>query len=366
MSRFGKVNYSFDSVFLDPQYSDTFIELCKRENIITKDIDGYKVNPERKPLTGKFNLLRALVLFDKVDFSSSIYDCEELIEKGIVSEHGICCSNENTDENYEKAAVPIMEAYKAGIIKYLRDEYKKSLKLRNFSDGEKIVYNEDDFNRIVLTRDYSCDLTEDFDAIVRNLDVLYAPANENTAMFIHNALYTDHISSLLGIRNNLAYALQSSEKNRSVYMGSFLNEGHGSKLYDPAENVYAFVKTKLPDEVKYLPMPQTFEDVLKMRKDPSIKAFRNVMKEFDYYINNDDITAAEKIKKDIIKANHYFESLDKVKSFSSSQIVRTACFGLSWIPIISNVVSIVSFVGPIVLDSLEAKYSWTHINESCR
>lgn len=123
------------------------------------------------------------------------------------------------------------------------------------------------------------------------------------------------------------------------------------------------MQTSLPCEVNILPMPTTLQDVWNMRKHPAISAFRKVMCEWNHYIQTEDINAAVKIKKDVIKANHYLENLGKYKKFSLSPYVRTGLFVAGFIPILSNIVNIYSYAEPYIFNYIEGKHSWTHIND---
>lgn len=363
-----KINYSFDNVFFDSQYSDVFIELCKKNKLIKQDILCQTVEFDGRPLIGEKKLLRSLVLFDKIDFASSIYDCSELVERELISTESICCSNLETDPACEEVAVSIMSAYKTDIIQYLKREYKNKLKMLqdNKTPSHEYwrtrVYNGKHMNRVFITSDFSADLDNDYYTLIENLDQLYSIGGGGEA-FLHHYFFMDQIGTLLGLRNNIAYALMSSNEKKSIYLSDFLTGKNEFIAPNPAENVYAFVKARLPDEINILPMPQTLQDVWKMRQNPAIVSFRKVMGEWDYYINHGDISAAEKIEKDIIKANQYLEKIEKYKKCMSSPYVRTGYFLGGFIPNISNVLNVISFVEPIITDGLLKKYSWTHIND---
>jgi len=363
-----KINYTFDSLFLDSKYSDLFIELCIRKGLLHHDLLGYETESSCQTLKGKEKLLRALVLFDKIDFESTIYDCSELIEKELISENSICCSNTNPGEKYEQAAVTIMSAYKTGVIDYLNNDFKNNLKIlqnpqktASYEFWQKIEYSSELVNKVVLTKNYSADLDRDYYEIIKNLDRLYS-FSSGEEVFLRR-LIIDQISTLLGVRNNIAYSFMASEKNNSLYFSDYLNIKANSAGSNPAEEVYSFVTTRLPRDVNVLPMPKTLEDVWRMRSHPSIVSFRKVMQEWNYYINNNDITAAEKVKKDIIKANKALEMLGAIKKCTNSPYTRTGYFIGGFIPGLSYLINVISFVEPMITNSLIKKYSWTHISE---
>lgn len=370
-----KINYSFDNVFLDYNYTQIFTELCKKNNLIQKTFQGYTEKYEGIPLIGEKKLLRTMVLYDKIDFASSVYDCSILIDKGFVAEKSICSSDIEPEIQQETEAVTIMSAYKKDIIRLLKKDFKENLKVlqdpqypetadlwKNIINTNDILYN------IYVSKNKKLNLKDDYNTILENLDTLSCSGSfEET--FLRNYII-DQINSLIGIRHNIAYSIMASKKFNSIYMCDFLN-GH-NKLHPvmPEENTYAFIKTRLPDEVNILPMPQTIDDVFRMRKHPSLKAFRKVLNEWNYYINNDDVKAAQKIKKDIVSANHELEKLGKVKKFINSPITRTGLFLFGFIidlglknSFLSGVLNTIDYVEPSITTGLTNKFSWTHIND---
>lgn len=361
-------NYTFDSLFLDSKYSDVFLELCKKSGIIHHDVLGHKTTISGHALNGSKKLLRALVLFEKIDFESSIYDYSELIDKGIISEDSMCCSNTNPQNEYELAAVSIMSAYKRGIIKYVREDFKSMLrtlqnprKTPSYKFWQEISYSRELVDSIFITNGFLASLDKDYYELISHLDLLYNSSRGQEG-FMHT-LIIDQISTLLGIRNNIAYSLMAAEKNNSLFFSDFLNRSAKQSITNPGENIYSFVKTRLPSEVNILPMPQTLDDVWRMRNHSSVVSFRKVMREWNRCINDNDITAANRIKKDIIKANKAMEKLGMVKRCIDSPYIRTGYFIGGFVPFISSLVNVVSFIVPVITDALIEKYSWTHIGD---
>lgn len=364
----GKINYLFDHAFLDLQYTQTFTELCKKNGIISKDIDGSAVTYDGMPLRGMKKLLQYLVLFENIDFSSSIYDCSQLVDRELISGKSICCSNRDPNMSYDKQAVQIMSAYKSDIVAQNIQIYKDNLRmLQSAYNPNRDLWRKSNYksiNKICVRENFYLDVKRDYYNIITNLDILFGSVVDNNwAKFFYELFNGDAVSNLIGIRNNLAYALQSIEEDNSVYLTNSLNHLQGKKIKENVDDVYAFVQTSLPDEVNILPMPTTLQDVWSMRNHPAISTFRNVLSEWNYYIQTEDISAAKKIKKDIIKANHHLEKLGKYKKFSSSPYIRTGLFIAGFIPALSNVVNVYSYAEPYIFDFFEKKYSWTHIND---
>lgn len=362
-----KINYALNKVFLDVQYEKILIELCLKNGIITKDIDGHEQTYEGVPLTGKMKLLQYLVLFEKIDFGLSMYDCLPLVEMELVSEENICCSNKDPDKSYETEAVSIMSAYRSDIIRQVKQKNKDRLIMLQKPEVPSSEYwrtrTPRSFTYLCTKNNETLDLNKDYLEIISCLDTLFTSQTPNNyEALLYNIFQTDCVSDLLGIRANLEYALQSAKETDSVFASSYLQNMQGNICKNPIDDVYLFVKTSLPNEVNILPMPKTLEDALNMRKHPAISSFRRVMSEWDYYINKEDYTAANKIKNDIIKANKYMEKLDKYKKCSSSPYVRTGYFIGGFITGLSAILNIFSFSEPYIIDAIEKKYSWTHLN----
>lgn len=364
----GKINYLFDSAFLDLHYTQTFTELCKKSGVISKDIDNSAVTYDGVPLRGMMKLLQYLVLFENIDFSSSIYDCSQLLDRGLISEKSICCSNSNPNVDCDNQAISIMSAYKSDIVKQNIQLYKDHLQMLQSSYNPNCDLwrgrSYKTINKICISENIYLDVKKDYYNIIQNLDILYSSiVKNNSSKFLYELFNGDAVSNLIGIRNNLAYALQSMEEKSSVYISNYLNHLQGKKIKKNVDDIYAFVQMSLPNEVNILPMPTTLQDVWNMRKHPAISTFRSIMSEWNYYIQTENINAAEKIKKDIIKANHNLEKLGKYKKFSSSPYVRTGLFVAGFIPVLSNIVNIYSYAEPYILNGIERRYSWTHIND---
>lgn len=231
----GKINKLFNSAFLDLQYTQTFIELCIKNGIITKNINNSALKYDGTPLRGIIRLLQYLVLFENIDFSSSIYDCSQLVERGLISENSICCSNSDPNIDYEKQAISIMSAYKSDIIKQNVELYKDCLQtLRSSYNPNRKLWKDSDYktiNKICICKDMYIDVKKDYYKIIQNLDLLYNSIVENNySKFFYELFNGDAVSNLIGIRNNLAYAFQSIEKDNSVYISRNLNHLQGKEV----------------------------------------------------------------------------------------------------------------------------------------
>lgn len=261
-----------------------------------------------------------------------------------------------------------MSAYKSDIIRQNTQMHKDVLRMLQSSyNPNRDFWKERSYktiNKIYISKNERLDLRDDYYFIIQNLDELFKPTDgNNLSRFFYEVYNGDALSNLIEIRADLAYALQSIDENDSVYVSSNLTHLQGKQIKNNGDGIYALVQTSLPNEANILPMPTTLQDVWDMRKHPAILTFRNIMSEWDHYIQAGDINAADKIKKDIIKANKGLERLGKYKRLSSCPYVRTGLFLVGLIPALSNVLSIYSYAEPYIIDYIERKYSWTHIND---
>ena len=365
-----RINYSFNKAFLGPQFRKTFEEMCLKHKIIKKDlVFGEKEEYDGWPLTGEKEILRAMVLFDKIDFPTSIYDCTELIDRGVIDENNICNSDIELDQINMNRAAQIMKAYKKDVISFIiksGKDYLKFFQKKNSPSRDfwKDVHFSSELVCSFCCGDFYVDLNDEYNKIIDHLDFLVSLDGQTKRLIEkHEVSYSATELELLGVRNNIAYALKSCEESDSVYLGGFLNSDGEKSLTNPGKDIYGFVKTRLPDEVCYLPMPQTLDDVWRMRKKTCIKDFRKIMEEWNYYINQNELKAADKIKKDIIKVNSGFEKLERVKKFVYSPYIRTGIFALGFVPLISYFINIISYVIPMYIEEKEMEFSWTHIND---
>lgn len=361
-------NFLFDKAFLDVQNEVILVELCKKNEVISKDIFGEPVKYDGMPLRGVQKLLRNLVLFENIDFSSSYVDCSQLIERGLIPEKNICCSNSEPDSECVSQAVSIMSAYKSDIIRQVVQLYKNDLLgLQNSDNPNREFWKEREsksIKKICISKNLYLDLNKDYYKIIQNMDMLFAPGVPNNVdKFLFDLFCGDAVSILFQIRGSLAYAFEANKDNNSVYITDRLNYLQGKQIDKDANNIYALVKSGLPSDVNILPMPTTLEDVWRMRSHPAIKTFRKVLSEWNYYIQTDEFGAARKMEKDIIKANQGLEKIGKYKKLVSSPYVRTGLFIAGFIPVLSNIVNIYSYAEPHILTFAESKYSWTHIND---
>ena len=82
------------------------------------------------------------------------------------------------------------------------------------------------------------------------------------------------------------------------------------------------------------------------------------MDEWTSYINSNDINAANKMKKDIVRANKSLEKIGKLRRIYNAPITRTIICAGGFVPIIGQVLNVISWAEPYIVSRLEEKSGW--------
>lgn len=371
-------SFSLKSVFLDKHYRNIFEQFLIQNGQITKRIYDEKdqtieeLRVLKEPLTGIKRLLIILTLFENVDSSSSIYDFSKLIEIGIVPENNsISAHRESPDiysEYYINAASDLMKLFRRDVIKWIKASERNHIdSLRKYAESKEFWKRMDKKKRIFACSDSQGNiltLSKDYDKIVDTADELfsvgYAYELSSAEGFLIDLLYNhDPALDIGSVRDNLIEGLYYSENKKIPFASAIFSNGFTFSKIDAIETVYYTVKAYLPNEVNILPMPQTFEDVKKMRTSPYIKSFRNVMDEWSNYIEHGEFELAEKVKKDIIKANKQLERLERFKKCISSPYAATINLLGGFVPNLSYILGPIAFANPYIYRFLQEKYGWT-------
>lgn len=160
--------------------------------------------------------------------------------------------------------------------------------------------------------------------------------------------------------DSLIQGLYSSMTTDAVYASSFFRL-HTSKQTQPiVDDIYYLVETKLPNEANILPMPSTIDEALKMKNSPEMKSFRHVMSEWRYYYSTNEFGLAEKIQKDIVKANKQFERLERFKRFASSPYTQLVCLAGGCLPnpAIAYPIAFTGYIAPLIANAAQQKHIW--------
>jgi hypothetical protein len=269
-----------------------------------------------------------MVLFEHIDSYSTSLDLSGLIELGLINVDAFFNNGIMINDVYNKKAAEIMAAYKDDVIKYIRNsQYEKFYKRTLNSKKEISLFCMSPDQRILS-------LFDNFDEIVSNCDRLYvadAPFSFSEDNGINRILYcaiqNANVDIIIpSIKRYLAAGICLSEKNGTIFCSDIFKKPSLTKKTNIVDSIYYTVRAKLPDEINILPMPQTLDDVIELRKSPYIKSFRAVMSEWSHYIERGEFALASKVKNDAIRANRNLERLKKYKKFSTSPYTRAGTF----------------------------------------
>lgn len=368
-------NFELKTLYLDKVYKDIFERYLIRKKMITKSfLDDKEQRPEnleitKCPLVGLKKLFILLTLFEDVNSNSSIYNFDRLIDVGLVKENNTLGNNENEvayTADIIDEAVRLMKTYKRDIVKFIKRDDRELLRyLSEKSEAKEFWKNVDRSSRMFICTDINgnpFELNRDFDAIVEQVDDLYSGCNyfESRGEGLLFDLFQNRSIELdIGsIRDNLIEGLYYSKNNSATFVSGIFSNTVPTKITDCVDSVYYTVQARLPNEINILPMPQSLDEVLKMRKSPYIKSFRNVMNEWSYYVGEGEYKLAEKIKKDLIIANRQLDHLDRYKRFSQSPYTRVFNVLGGFVPYLNVLLCIINLIEPYVTECIQEKNQW--------
>lgn len=332
-------SFELKTVYLDTLYKDTFERYLIRKKLITKtmlDTNEERSNdlePLKLPLAGLKKLLVLLTLFENVDSDSSIYDFSRLIDLGLVKEKSVLEISENniaySDENISEAT-RLMSIYKRDILGFIKRKDREQLEyLRTRSEAKEFWKTIDKNDRYYTCTDANgnpLELDRDYRTIIANPDILYSSGNYFTSPeegFAFCVTKNRSIELDIGsIRDNLIEGLFYSKKHGASFASGVFSDIRSTNTIKCIDSVYYTIQARLSNEVNVLPMPQCLDEVLKMRQSPYIHSFRKIMNEWCGYVKMGEYRLADKIYKDLVKANKALDHLDRYKRFSQSPYTR--------------------------------------------
>ena len=155
--------------------------------------------------------------------------------------------------------------------------------------------------------------------------------------------------------------LDFSEKNQipikySIQNINPKNRGEIVKS-DSSYQVYKIIL----DEIQYMPVLNSIEDVLRLRNDKRINRFRETIKNWTFVISSGDSSQENKVRGDIRKANVELKNLSKYQRING----WTTYFALPFIIIdllsgvpIGSILTAISGAYELKSDLLKKKHSW--------
>jgi hypothetical protein len=354
-----KSKYNFNNLFLDDNYLSLLESYCLKRRLVERYAHGEKISNietafNKVPLKGIKKLFILLTLFDKIDSSESLYNFERLIDLGfirpdchlheIIREDNSKFEGDSIDNDLLKSTIDLMELYKEDIINEIKRKNKDCTSFYCINSDGRILSLNKDYSEIVKNSHTCYPYTHNFDNLYKRMSVM-----------ISNCGIDNEIQIL---RNNIMQGIYYSRHENSTFASSLFRNIVSSSVNEKLDMVYYTVRTQLPKEINILPMPQTIEDVIKMRNSPYLISFKEILNEWLYYVENGDINLSQKIQSDVIKANQNLERLDKYKKFANSPYFRVFNLIGGQIPIISTILNIHCFSSSFIEDAIQQKNEW--------
>lgn len=341
---------NFDKLYVDEFFLRSLEKIAVSEKWI----------PKPKHMLYKRNYLKQkillyLTLFDNIDSPSlHFYDADvsRFINEGIFDKHSLMFNESPTvleiqrglgEKSQYKSTLKIIEETAISTIRY----YKYILIDLNDSLGDYYPY----FRSFPLRFG---DIYDHFEYL------LETPVNIVVEKFPEMSDVKDDLDKF---KYNLEQILFASAIERKPFAASYIVpfKNYMSENVELVNNVYYVVRTKLKNEIVYLPSPSTLNDVIKIRAHPSIKRFREVIAEWCKYLEEGNLKLECRARKDIQKANMELKRLTKYREFKNSPLNFWLNSIGGHIPILSNILSIVYMIGGLYEGYIEGNDSWLMI-----
>ena len=338
-------------IFLDSFHLSTLESLAVKEGIINKVNTGEKLilsdYYSKKKLFEKSSILQTVTLYDKIEGAGTFLDFHPLRNENLIDEKSNLLTNEmhefltpefqknNIDEfNYiSRLSLDYLRRYRNKVLTFPLNSEKN-----RFSKADVEKYGNIKINRILNgseleLRDYGIDDTVWYDQITSYIDVMLESFKIGMFFSISKGYYfTDCLISL--------------DKRKVTFQNKVLND------------INYIVRTNLTDEILFLPNPKTLKEALKMRESKEIKRFREVLGIWIDTIKSGNAKVEIKIRKDIAKANQELKTLESWRQYKESPINFWINSIGGHLPILGNVLTVVSMLGGIYEKWADKKYSW--------
>ena len=329
-----------NKVFLDNSMTSLLTEYLLKNNYINRYYDKEPISQfanNSYKLKGIKKLFVILSLYEDIDFVRTNYDYDNFCDMCDIKYKKIdyIYSKENVED-----ALLLLKLDSSS----LKNKYYRENPVCNKKEFENTLINI----FIPYATKYSyMGVDKIYNNLINKIMSEQKCLNLNSLNFIYE--------------NVLSLAIGLSDKN-DIYTDIFKGQCDKNDIKDKIDSMYYVCRVNLPTEVNILPAPQTLADVINLRKSPYVKSFRNVFQEWMSYIDEENITLAKKIEKDVVKANNNLTKLDKYYKFSKSPFVRTCVFAGGFIPVVSEILNIATYAGGIIDNELRKRYEWILIS----
>ena len=136
-----------------------------------------------------------------------------------------------------------------------------------------------------------------------------------------------------------------------------------SETTKPVDDVYYIAKTRLQDEMLVLPEPRDLNDVLRMRNAKEMARFRQVLTQWCASLHEGSAKAEQRMRRDVAKANRELTRLSKWKRWKESPLNFVVSAVGGHIPILSNVLTVITMVGGMYEYRVERNHNWVMVGQ---
>lgn len=325
--------------------------------------EGWLEEPEHEHGLLLRNHLRArtllyLTLFEEIDSPSLLLfetDCSKLISAGIIregsrlldgkrsvfeTEHSLGAKSQYSDVivDIKNTARHLLEGNRWKIINQL---YRKV--------PRKSVDSIDTIRGSDISRDYDFALSSaDQEVEWQRPELLEMKDTIETTRYALEELF------FISMRDRVPF-VTDFEPSWS------LSGTEDAKLVESATYI---VRTRLQDELLYVPNPRSLSDVIKMRNHTSMRRLRSVMSEWVLHLQEGEHVLEKKARADVRKANKELKALHRWRQYKTSPLNFWLNSIGGHIPILSNIVTAVFMVSGLLEPYVERKNSWVMIGKS--
>ncbi|QLK46779.1 hypothetical protein DR996_17125 [Vibrio owensii] len=350
-----KLNYNklrfkvFEKIYLDPNYMESFHRIALKEKYAKMDGEFVSINQKYVDLmevSQRNNLrkrtLQYLTLFEEVDGVASPLNLEKLVDCGILDSgsHMITGmkSIQESDlirDTSSKIVIKVLDENKDDIIKI----YSSRLKAL----GETI--------------DSNIDLDLFYERCRKRIieEMSFDGARDLTIE--PHGLYEELSRKSFGLHDVLCSSLNEGVQIVSPYVSQ--TRKHRKNFEEQFEELNCLAQVNLKNEINILPNPKNLKDVMRMREKRELATFRGVVSEWMEVLEDGNVSAEEKVRKDIKKANAALRCLEGWEEYKNSDFAFWVNTIGGHVPIFSNVLTLVTTVGDkAYTHAIRKKYGW--------
>lgn len=331
------------------------------EKIAVKE--GWLEEPEHEHGLLLRNHLRArtllyLTLFEEVDSPSLLLfetDCSKLINAGIIRKESRLLDGKRSVFEEEQSLGA--ESHYGDAIEDIKNTTRQLL------DGNRWKLINQLYRKVPREAVDSEDTVKGFD-ISKDYDFALASTDQEVEWRRPELL--EMKDTIETARYGLEELFFISMRERVPFVTDFepswsLTGREDARLVEEATYI---VRTRLQDELLYVPNPQSLTDVIKMRGHPSMRRLRSVLGEWVQHLLEGEHKLERKARMDVRKANRELKALHRWRQYKASPLNFWLNSIGGHIPILSNIVTVVSMVSGLLEPHVERKNSWVMVGKS--